>query len=182
MTFAKGKKMTELTRVQTQEQISNIVNLAREIWTDHYVPIIGQKQVTYMLDKFQSQEAITAQLAGGYEYYIVTHDGQSMGYLAIVPNGDEDALMISKIYVTKSGRGRGLGRRMLSFAEEICRERRIKTLWLTVNKQNTDSIAWYIRMGFRNAGPIVQDIGAGFVMDDYRMEKTVSWRRPEGRT
>ena len=36
-----------------------------------------------------------------------------------------------------------------------------------------NSIAWYTRMGFRNAGPIVQDIGAGYVMDDYRMEKVV---------
>ena len=172
--------MTELTRVQTREQISNIVNLAREIWTDHYVPIIGQEQVAYMLDKFQSRDAITAQLADGYEYYIVTLDGQSMGYLAVVPDDDEDALMISKIYVTKPGRGRGLGRRMLAFAEDVCRQRRIKTLWLTVNKHNTDSIAWYTRMGFRNAGAIVQDIGAGFVMDDYRMEKTVSQQSPAG--
>jgi GNAT superfamily N-acetyltransferase len=166
--------MTELTRVQTQEQVSNVVNLAREIWTDHYVPIIGQEQVAYMLDKFQSQEAITAQLAVGYEYYIVTHDGRRMGYLAVVPNDDEDALMISKIYVTKPGRGLGLGRKMLSFAEDACRERRIKTLWLTVNRHNTDTIAWYTRMGFKNAGPIVQDIGGGFVMDDFRMEKTVN--------
>jgi len=44
------------------------VNLAREIWTDHYVPIIGQAQVDYMLDTFQREEAIAAQLAGGYEY------------------------------------------------------------------------------------------------------------------
>jgi hypothetical protein len=29
-------------------------------------------------------------------------------------------------------------------------------------------------MGFTNTGPIVTDIGAGFVMDDYKLEKTVS--------
>jgi hypothetical protein len=28
-------------------------------------------------------------------------------------------------------------------------------------------------MGFRNVGSLVQDIGNGFVMDDYKMEKTV---------
>jgi len=27
-------------------------------------------------------------------------------------------------------------------------------------------------MGFQNAGALVQDIGDGFVMDDYRMELT----------
>jgi hypothetical protein len=28
-------------------------------------------------------------------------------------------------------------------------------------------------MGFRNTGPIVQDIGGGFVMDDFRLEKMI---------
>jgi hypothetical protein len=27
-------------------------------------------------------------------------------------------------------------------------------------------------MGFKNAGSIVQDIGGGFVMDDFRFEKS----------
>lgn len=47
-------------------------------------------------------------------------------------------------------------------------------LWLTVNKDNAGAIAWYTRKGFKNAGAIVQDIGAGYVMDDYRMEKSIS--------
>ncbi|MFZ4655287.1 MAG: GNAT family N-acetyltransferase [Methylococcaceae bacterium] len=170
--------MCDFTRVHTQERVSDVVNLAREIWRDHYVPIIGQEQVDYMLGEFQSEKAIAAQLADGYEYYIVTHVGKSVGYLAIVQNADEEALMISKIYVTKSGRGQGFGRKMLSFAEDVCRERKLRTLWLTVNKHNILSIAWYIRMGFKNIGPTVQDIGAGFVMDDYRMEKPISITPP----
>ncbi len=63
---------------------------------------------------------------------------------------------------------------MLEFAENICQKRRISTLWLTVNRNNTRSIAWYMRMGFKNVGATIQDIGGGFVMDDYRMEKTVA--------
>lgn len=86
--------------------------------------------------------------------------------------------MISKIYVTKAGRGGGFGRKLLDFAEDVCRERQIPALWLTVNKNNTGSVAWYTRMGFKNAGAIVQDIGAGFVMDDYRMEKTIGSHAP----
>jgi len=161
--------MTDLARIRTREQILDVVKLAREIWTDHYVSIIGQAQVDYMLGKFQSEEAIATQLADRYEYYTVSYNGKSTGYMAIVP--DADMLMISKIYVLKSGRGQGFGRSMLEFAENICRERQIRTLWLTVNKNNTRSIAWYMRMGFTNVGPTIQDIGAGFVMHDYRMEK-----------
>lgn len=176
--MARRKTMTELRRVRTQEQISDVVNLAREIWTEHYVPIIGQEQVEYMLGKFQSGSAIAAQLADGYEYYTVSRDGEAVGYMAIVPDEGAGNAMISKIYVRKSARGPGFGRAMLEFAEDLCRERRFRTLWLTVNKNNSLSLAWYMRAGFKNVGSTVQDIGGGFVMDDYRMEKTVGERSP----
>jgi ribosomal protein S18 acetylase RimI-like enzyme len=62
---------------------------------------------------------------------------------------------------------------MLEFVEDLCRQRKIKKIWLTVNKNNSHSIKWYSRMGFTNTGPLLQDIGGGFVMNDYRMEKTI---------
>ena len=126
-----------------------------------------------MLEKFQCEGAISIQLTNGYEYYSVTYNGHNAGYMAIVPNVNESSLMISKIYVRKSDRGRGLGKQMLEFIEELCRQRRIKKIWLTVNKNNKHSIEWYSQMGFINNGPIVQDIGGGFVMDDFKMEKAI---------
>jgi len=172
--------MPGLARVRTREQISDVVNLAREIWTEHYVPIIGQEQVDYMLGKFQSDSAIAAQLADGYEYYTVSREGTLMGYMAIVADEGTGSAMISKIYVRESARGHGFGRAMLEFAEDLCRERRIGALWLTVNKNNSRSLAWYMQAGFENVGSTVQDIGGGFVMDDYRMEKTVDQQSPAG--
>ncbi len=116
--------MTGFTRVRDRWQILDVVTLAREIWTEHYVAIIGKQQVDFMLDKFQSEKAITDQIAGGCEYLIMVHDGKSVGYLAIIPEAAEDTLMISKIYVTESSRGQGFGRMMLEFVENICREHR----------------------------------------------------------
>jgi GNAT superfamily N-acetyltransferase len=165
--------VTDLLRVSSPAQISALAELAQEIWTEHYTPIIGPQQVDYMLASFQSAEAIAAQLAEGYEYYLATRDGGGVGYIALVPDAGDASLMISKLYVAKSERGRGFGREMLSFAEKVCRERHLVTLWLTVNKNNIRSIEWYAKMGFSNAGPIVQDIGAGFAMDDYRLTKVV---------
>ena len=167
------KTMASLARVGTRPQIAEVANLAREIWEEHYVPIIGPEQVAYMLGKFQSAKAIAAQLAGGYEYYTASHQGKIEGYVAVVPDQDNGTAMLSKIYVRKSARGHGFGRAMLEFAEALCRERGIRALWLTVNKNNRSSLAWYKRLGFKNAGSIIQDIGGGFVMDDYRLEKTI---------
>mgnify|MGYP006291155593 CR=1 FL=1 len=168
--------MHSLHKVRNPGQITAVADLAREIWTRHFVPIIGQAQVEYMLEAFQSEGAIAGQLAEGYEYYLMTREKQPVGYLAIVPDAGRGTLMLSKIYVQAAMRGRGCGRHMLAFAENACRERGIGTLWLTVNKNNTQAIEWYRRMGFRVAEETVVDIGGGFVMDDYRMEKAISIR------
>ena len=165
--------MIEFQSVRSDEQIGDIVRLAREIWQDHYLSIIGQAQIDYMLGTFQSAEAISAQIAAGHEYYLVRYRGQDAGYLAIVADDDGAALKISKIYVRRAERGLGVGKAMLVFVEDLCRQRGIGRVWLTVNRHNAGSIAWYERMGFRNTGPVVQDIGGGFVMDDFRFERVL---------
>ncbi len=165
--------MADIIQVQSREQLAEVARLADISWREHYTPIIGQAQVDYMLDKFQSEQAIADQIADGYEYYLLTDAGEGSGYLAVMQDENETSLFLSKIYVLKSAQGRGYGRRLLAYAEDLCREQGLKTIWLTVNKNNTVSIAWYLRMGFSNIGSIVQNIGNGFVMDDYKMEKCI---------
>jgi len=169
-----GKRMmTSFQAVHSAEQIAELVSLAHEIWQEHYVPIIGQRQVDYMLEKFQSEKAVIEQLGNFYEYYIVIHQGQSVGYVAVVPNRLQSTLLISKIYIRGPKRGLRLGKTTLRFVENLCLQRGIKLIWLTVNKNNAHSIAWYLRMGFRNVGSTIAEIGGGFIMDDFRMEKTI---------
>ena len=166
--------MLTFKRVDSVESIAEVAGLALEIWQEYYVPIVGQKQVDYMLEQFQSERAVAAQLAQSFEYYLVCQNRGNAGYFAVVPDAEKAALMLSKIYVRKSERGHGLGKKILEFIEDLGQKRGIKMLWLTVNKNNADSIAWYSLMGFRNAGAVIQNIGGGFVMDDFRMEKTLA--------
>ena len=101
-------------RIASLEQIAALAALAREIWTTHYTPIIGAAQVEYMLEKFQSAEALARQIADeGYEYYWVP----DAGYLALAPDMAEKSVLLSKIYVKEDRRGTGLGRAMVEFAE-----------------------------------------------------------------
>lgn len=160
----------KLERVERQGQIAAVAALAREIWTEHYAPIIGTAQVDYMLEKFQSAGAIARQVAEeGYAYYWVAN----AGYLALAPDLTKNSVLLSKIYVKEELRGAGLGRAMVEFAEKRCAECGCNELWLTVNKNNSGSIAFYERMGFRKTNAVVTDIGGGFVMDDWRMVKPV---------
>jgi diamine N-acetyltransferase len=161
--------------VSTENQIEIVESLAREIWTEHYIPIIGKEQVDYMLDRFQSKQAITEQIRIGVLYFLMKEDNEFIGYIAVQPKGVE--LFLSKIYVKSSRRAKGFGKKAVQFAETFAQERGLRKIVLTVNKSNVISVKAYEKIGFRNIGSIVQDIGNNFVMDDYQMEKTV--REPD---
>jgi len=159
-----------ITAVTNQEAIKTTAALAHKIWNQHYVPIIGQAQVDYMVGKFQSEEAIEEQLNKGYRYFLIHHEELACGYLALVPDAENHRLMISKIYVDAQFRGLHLGSKLLDFAVEEGLKGTFTTLWLTVNKHNSNSIAWYKKRGFAIKEALVMDIGNGYVMDDYVME------------
>jgi ribosomal protein S18 acetylase RimI-like enzyme len=158
--------------VATDEQIVAVEALAREIWTEHFTPIIGAAQVEYMLEKFQSKTAIAGQIREGYSYFLLEERRGRIGYLAVQPRGRE--LFLSKIYVKASERGRGYGRAAVRFAERLAGERKLTRITLTVNKDNTGSIKAYEKLGFEKIAAAVQDIGGGFVMDDYQMVKNLT--------
>jgi ribosomal protein S18 acetylase RimI-like enzyme len=161
----------EMVKVRDATQIEAVADLAREIWNEHFVSIIGQAQVDYMLSRFQSAAAIREQIAAGYEYYLVSDGGQHAGYFALVPARTKPSAQLSKIYVRQAQRGRGLGKAIMEFVNAYCVERGIGRVWLTVNRHNAGSIAFYERMGFTKAERLVRKIGHGFVMDDYKMVK-----------
>jgi len=109
---------------------------------------------------------------GRVEYYLLRVDYGHTGYIGLVPDPAESTLMISKFYVKKNHRGIGVGNEALDFIVEICRKRGLKKIFLTVNKYNANTIQWYLKKGFIKAYSEVKDIGGGFVMDDYIMEKS----------
>ncbi len=127
-----------------------------------------------MVEKFQSKRAISEQIESGYSYYLLKAGGDYVGYTGICPK--EDELFLSKLYIRASQRGKGFGREAIEFLDDLAREKGLGRITLTVNKDNTDTIKAYEKLGFANLGVLVQDIGSGFVMDDYKMEKVV---RPE---
>lgn len=163
--------MISIIKATKISQYKDIENLAKIIWNEHYTPIIGKDQVQYMLDNFQSAKAIEeAVKMSGYEYYIAKADGKDAGYISIQVKEDENSLFLSKLYVLKEMRGHGVGKFCIDECVKIAKSKNLSRIYLTVNKNNYNSISAYEKMGFVKVKEIKQDIGAGFVMDDYVYE------------
>jgi ribosomal protein S18 acetylase RimI-like enzyme len=164
-----------IEKVISTSLIETTSQLAYKIWNQHYVSIIGQAQVDYMLDKFQSPKAISNQIENGYDYFIIFHQNKPYGYLALVSNTLEKKMMISKIYMDTDFRGLGLGSKLMDFSIETAKQCAFESIWLTVNKNNSKSIEWYESKGFSIKENIKIDIGNGFIMDDYLMEMPLTY-------
>lgn len=163
----------EFVKVSTPGDVAMLAELAGSIWHEYFVRIISEEQIDYMVEKFQSAGAIAAQLQDGYEYYFIRSDWANAGYFGVKP-GDDGRLFLSKLYLSREYRGKGLSTVAFDFMENLCRERGLKTIWLTVNRHNDHTVSVYRYRGFRVAEEKVADIGRGFVMDDFIMELTVA--------
>ena len=152
----------------TNVEIEKVVQLGEIIWREHYSPIIGINQVNYMLEKFQSFEAIQTQSKEGYLYSLITLSGKCIGYFSTQPRGN--SLFISKVYILKEYRGNGYFKIIMDHIAKFALKEKLDSLTLTVNKYNKDSIEIYLKKGFVIVESAIFDIGNGYIMDDYIME------------
>jgi len=160
----------EAVRLRTEAELRSLADFAAPIWHEHYDPITGAEQVDYMVEKFQSAEAMTESLSEGYRIYEIREDGKRCGYISICPH--EDHMYLSKFYLHSSARGKGIGRKMMDFVESEAKKEGFNKVMLNVNKEN-GSIEIYKRLGYEIAYPECNDIGNGYFMDDYVMSKNI---------
>ncbi|QFZ53483.1 GNAT family N-acetyltransferase [Oceanihabitans sp. IOP_32] len=147
-----------------------IEHLAHTIWHEHYVPIIGKAQVEYMLDTFQSETAILKQIHDeGLEYFILTFNKIPAGYIAF--KKEDKHLFLSKLYVLEAFRGQKIGKTAMNFVVEKAQTYSLQAIKLGVNVNNINAIKAYQKLGFKATGKQLTNIGKGFFMDDFIMEK-----------
>lgn len=174
--------------VNTQEELELLAELSDEIWHEYWPAIIGPEQTDYMVEKFQSLDAIKAGIAEqGYRYWFICDNAEAdacaanlrtqrgvVGYTGGYTESETNRFFVSKIYLLSTQRGKGLCSKTIAFYEQLCRNEDLRAMYLTVNKHNELGIRAYKGKGFETIDAVETDIGNGFVMDDYIMEKTVS--------
>ena len=82
----------------------------------------------------------------------------------------KDRVFLSKLYVRKDKRNKGIGKMMLEDCIEYTKNNKLNKIYLTVNKGNSQTIKKYDHLGFKQIDAVVNDIGNGYVMDDYILQ------------
>jgi ribosomal protein S18 acetylase RimI-like enzyme len=155
----------------TEEHLPAISALAGLIWRAYYPAISSTEQIEYMLAWMYSLETMTAELRTGIRYKRLLLDRELVGFASFGPTTEPAVIKLHKLYLLPKLHGQGLGTLLLKHCETEARNLGASVMTLNVNKQNARAIATYRRTGFTITQSVVNDIGHGFVMDDYVMTK-----------
>ena len=161
----------EILNVNT-ELIPETSAFAQEVFIDYYTAINGYEHASYMAEKFLSEEAIAQLIDSGAVFLLLKQENMPVAFCEYIDEGDR--IFLSKLYVHKDLRGKGLGRIMFERCKEYARRRNRNSIYLTVNKHNTPSYELYLHLGFKIIDSVVTDIGNGYVMDDYVMQLKIN--------
>ena len=149
-----------------------VARLARLIWHACFRDLITPAQIDYMLDRRYTGEAMAQAVASGQLTYLLLRvDGEPLAFAAHGPAEAPTEHKLQQLYVHPDWQGRGLGGRLMDHVEAHARRLGCRALVLTVNRGNHRARAAYEKRGFQIREAAMFDIGNGFVMDDYVMEK-----------
>ncbi|MEZ5275819.1 MAG: GNAT family N-acetyltransferase [Opitutaceae bacterium] len=162
---------TTTIRYARRDELPALAALARRVWKIHYPGIITEGQIDYMLARGYAIPTLEAELEAGIAFPLLWSDGNLIGLASFGPGGRQAEAKLHKLYLDPDFHGHGLGQKLLSWIEAEAVGRGFNRIVLQVNKQNTKAIAAYRRRGFTVRTSLVVDIGGGYLMDDYLMEK-----------
>lgn len=160
------------TRPATENDIPLLRGLAERIWRTSYAEMIPPEQIEFMLGWMYGAEQIAREMSEGVIWELAFVDEQATGFFSI---GFEEPsrAKLHKLYLLPERQGAGIGRALLERVHALAATRNAAEVWLQVNKLNTRAIRAYQRAGYVVEKSAVFEIGQGFVMDDFIMQRAL---------
>lgn len=158
-------------RKAKEEDLAIIKTLAEQTWPTAYSDIISAEQIDFMLEKMYNQGELLEQLRNGHTFLIASEMHEDVGFAGFsVIDSEQRIFKLHKLYVLPKMHGKGVGKILINEVFNKVKAEGGNFLQLNVNKANKAK-DFYEKAGFYIKYSTVLDIGNGFYMDDYVMEK-----------
>jgi diamine N-acetyltransferase len=159
------------------EDAGEISALAGRIWRACYAGMLEGGQIEHMLERGYAEDALRREIERGEEeIYLFGTAAGALGYMGFCEGRPEGQVFLRRLYLVPEEQGKGIGQMVLRWMEEEVARRGLRRVWLRVNKGNRRAMRAYWRAGFVVDGAMVEEIGGGYVMDDYVMGKWIGGR------
>lgn len=152
-------------RIASKDDASSLAALSIEVWIGTYLRNgVSKLFADYALSAFTTQK-FEALIADENEIILVSDNSDGIdGFVRVTlhsPAPIENGLgtEVATLYVQPRHKGKGIGKRLLEEAFRLIAERGRDGVWLAVNSENQDAIAFYERLGFTRDGQTTFRIG-----------------------
>lgn len=159
----------------TEKDIPLIRELTFKIWPQTYSAILPQGQIGYMLKMMYSEASLKKQMDEGAQFIIVNDGTVPVGFAAYQQMQNK-IYKLHKIYVLSSQQGKGTGKYLINYIISSIKKEGAAALQLQVNRNNKAK-GFYEKLGFNIIEEADFDIGNGYFMNDYVMEKKINYIR-----
>ncbi len=134
--------------------------LAKNIYREYYLHLwLPGGAEWYMNQYAYAAGKIAAELNDSNNLHYIVYDNESAaGYLKLRTNAsltghaDNTCLEIERIYLHKKSAGKGLGRQLMLFCEQVARQHNKACLFLKAMDSSSGAIAFYEKMGYSYCG------------------------------
>lgn len=160
-------------RKAKEEDLPVIRALAEQTWPTAYGDIISQEQIDFMLEKMYNKGVLVEQMRQGHVFLIASELKDDIGFAGFsVVNHETHTFKLHKLYVLPRIHGKGIGKILMNEVVSQVKAQGGRFLQLNVNRANKAK-HFYERAGFKIKETVDLDIGNGFFMNDYVMEKSL---------
>ena len=157
--------------IASPEDIPLIRELTLKVWPQTYAAIISPQQIDYMLDMMYSEVSLQKQMEEGIKFILVYDETAPVGFAAY-QEIQPAIYKLHKIYILTSQQGKGTGKFVIEHIIHDIKQKGADALQLQVNRHNK-ARSFYEKLGFAVIEEADFDIGNGYFMNDYIMEKKI---------
>lgn len=158
----------------TTEDIPLIQKIAHITWFPTFEDILSVEQIDYMLEMMYSTVSLTRQFeVDAHHFFLAKENQKAIGFVSVELNyQNKPTAKIHKIYLLPTIQGRGIGKILMQKAEDWAAQHHQNTIILNVNRFNK-ALYFYEKLGYQNIKTENIQIGNGYLMEDYVLEKSL---------
>jgi len=156
----------------TTADLPLIRQIAYKTWPPTYGHILSSAQLDFMLESFYSDDTLLKNMTEKGHYFLLLKENEDwMGFASYEHHyNGTNITRLHKLYLLPEAQGKGAGKQLLEAVECAARQSHSVAVSLNVNRFNKAK-EFYLKCGFEIVGEENLEIGHGYLMEDYKMEK-----------
>ncbi|SPS07069.1 GNAT family N-acetyltransferase [Latilactobacillus sakei] len=150
----------------TSKQLKALQTISIQTFTDTFGADNSEQDLADYLDSAYNDTQLSSEIANpNSAFYFIKHNGNIAGYLKLnsndaqTENPNPDSMEVERIYILPTFKRLGLGTQLIEYAIETAQEAHKSHIWLGVWEHNAVALAFYTKLGFKEIGDHIFQLG-----------------------